>query len=261
MDLRNKRIVLTGASSGIGKELLQLLVTYTGVQVVAVARNIEPILQSEQVVFPFAADVSQAEGVDAVFAYAKEVMGGIDIFVANAGFAYTERLIEADWKHTERIFQLNVFSPIYTLEKLHLAYPSTQTMIVFVSSAVAFFPLPGYALYCSTKAALHQFAETYRYEKPQSVHLLTVYPVATKTSFFENASGTDTTPLPFLRQEAKTVASRIVRGMKKNKRRVYPSLLFRMSYPIMRAFPFLIRLYSLNEKRKLAHFLQLPSRK
>ena len=45
-------------------------------------------------------------------------MGGIDLFIANAGFAYYEKIEKPDWDHLTRIYQLNVFSAIYATEKM-----------------------------------------------------------------------------------------------------------------------------------------------
>ena len=45
-------------------------------------------------------------------------MGGIDIFIANAGFAYYEQLDEADWDHIASIYQTNVFSPFYAAVRM-----------------------------------------------------------------------------------------------------------------------------------------------
>ena len=52
MDMKGKNIVVTGASSGIGKCLVEYLSSYEGVKIVAVARRIELIKEKEQVVFP-----------------------------------------------------------------------------------------------------------------------------------------------------------------------------------------------------------------
>lgn len=259
MDINDKNIIITGASSGIGAKLLEILVTYKNVKIVAVARHIESIPIKNHIVFPFEADVSTKEGVDSVFAYANLIFGNTDIFIANAGFAYLEELKFADWEHMESIFNLNVFSPIYSLEKL-IGNATARTVFVSTISAVAIFPLPYYSLYCSTKSALHQFFETYQYEKKKNIQIIRVYPVATKTEFFDKAGGEDKIPLPSIHQYPLTVAKAIVNGIEKNKKRVYPSLIFRLFYPITRAFPFIIKLYSLNEKRKIEVWMNKQKR-
>ncbi|MFR9165331.1 MAG: SDR family NAD(P)-dependent oxidoreductase [Dysgonomonas sp.] len=254
MDIKNKNIILTGASSGIGKELLKLLSVYEGTKIVAVARHINSIPKIDNIIYPFAADVSTPDGIDSVFEYATKTTGETDIFIANAGFAYLEKLKSADWEHIENIYSLNVYSPIYSLEKMINDGNKTKMFVSTISGA-GLVSLPGYSLYCSTKAALHFFMETYRYECNKNLKIMSVYPVATRTEFFDKASKTEDTPLPWPVQEPITVAKAIIKGIRKNKKEVYPSIIFRIFFPIGRALPFLFRLYSLNEKRKVKKWM------
>lgn len=251
MDINNKNIVLTGASSGIGLAILNILLSYKNVRVVAVARHIETIPSIDGIVFPFLADLSNESGIDSLFEYTESLFGDIDIFIANAGYAYLEKLSNPDWKHIENIFRLNTFSPIYSLQKLAKQDVNKPTCFVSTISAVAQVPLPYYSLYCSTKAALHQFMESYRYESPVNMHVMAVYPVATRTSFFEKAANEKQPPIPFLSQSAYTVSKAIIKGIEKNKKRVYPSFLFRIFKIFGQNLPFIFSLYSFSEKRKV----------
>lgn len=252
MDINSKNIVLTGASSGIGLGLLKLLGKYQGVKIIAVARHIENIPTSDKVI-PFSADLSTPEGIDKLFTYIGQTIGQIDIFIANAGFAYLEKIKTADWQHIQSIYNLNVFSPIYSLEK----YIQSGNKGLFVStiSGAGLVSLPAYSLYCSTKAALHHFMKTFSYECPTGIKLMNVYPVATRTDFFNKASNEDNTPLPWPTQKPETVARSIIKGIEKNKKTVYPSTLFRVFYPVGRAFPFILRIYSLLEKKKVKQWI------
>ena len=99
--------------------------------------------------------------------------------------------------------------------------------------------------------------QTYRYEKADNLQLTAVYPVATRTAFFDKATGEEDTPLPFPVQDAKTVARKYIKGIEKGKKNVYPSGLFRLSYPIGRAFPFCLKIYSLLEEKKVRKWLGL----
>lgn len=257
MNFRGKHIILTGASSGIGREMLDILASYNGVKILVVARHIDEIPEVEGVVYPFSADVSSSKGVDRVFEYAQQIFGTIDIFIANAGFAYLERLQTPDWQHIEEIYSLNVFSPIYSLEKLVAINNGRPVAFACTISGAGLVSLPAYSLYCSTKAALHHFVQTYRYEKVNNLQLTAVYPVATRTSFFDKATGEEDTPLPFPVQDATVVARKYIKGIEKGKKNVYPSSLFRLSYPIGRAFPFCLKIYSLLERKKVRKWLGL----
>ncbi|MBK5719431.1 SDR family NAD(P)-dependent oxidoreductase [Dysgonomonas sp. Marseille-P4677] len=255
MDLNGKNIIITGASSGIGKEVLHILSAYRNVKIIAVARHIEDIPLIEDVIYPLRCDVSSAKGVDKVFEYAQKTCGHIDIFIANAGFAYLEKLEIPDWNHIEYIYNLNVFSPIYSLEKLVSENGKRSITFVCTISGAGLVSLPAYSLYCSTKAALHHFIQTYRHEQSKNLQLTAVYPVATRTDFFNKATGEDDTPLPFPTQKTKIVAKKIVKGIEKGKRNIYPSFLFRLFFPIGRTFPLFSKIYSQMEKRKVKKWL------
>lgn len=264
MDINRKRIVLTGAASGIGYELLKQLSTYDTRIVAADVNPIDrtPLRGNSAQIYPFQGDLSQQSGVDELFDYALETMGGIELFIANAGFAYYEAIIHADWERVERIFQLNVVSPLYAAARMQEINPHTHYGVVMTASAMAKLALPGYAVYAGTKAALDRFAEAYRYEMPTNAHLMLVYPIATRTNFFDTAN--DGTPVPFPSRTSMHVAERIVKGIKRDARSVYPSLGFSLFWTLNRIFPMAGRVYQMVENRrfnrwKVAH--QIPTQK
>ncbi|AJA48720.1 short-chain dehydrogenase/reductase SDR [Clostridium pasteurianum DSM 525 = ATCC 6013] len=252
MNINSKNIIITGASSGIGARLLKKLLNYD-VKIIAVARNIDMIPNNDKVI-PFSCDISRQEEIDKLFEYAVNVFNHIDIFIANAGFAYCEEIAEANWQHTEEIYKTNVFSPIYSTEKMKEINVNKPYHMVITCSAVSTFPLPGYSLYCSTKAAMHMFAKTYRYEMRNRGRLTLVYPVATRTNFFTRAGGNDA-PIPWPVQSVNIVADIIILGIKLNLKSIYPSVLFIIGSIINRIVPILFpicsKIFSINFYRWL----------
>lgn len=243
MKLDNKRIVLTGAASGIGKAILKELAN-TQVHIIAV--DLSPFVPestpSKAVILPFMADLGQQAEVDRLFDFALEKMGGIDLFIANAGFAYYEKIGAADWTHIDAIFRVNVYSPLYAAVKMRdLHTDNSAYCVVITASAMSHLAVPGYAYYSATKAALDRFAQGYRFELPAQGRLMLVYPIATRTNFFDRASGD--TPVPFPAQTAEYVAKRIIGGIKSDRESVYPSIIFRIFWSISRIFPFAGRIY------------------
>lgn len=240
MELKEKRVAITGASSGIGRELVKLLLA-AGCRVAACSRHIETIGIEHENLFLTACDVSKKEDIDAFFSFALKNLGGIDLYLSNAGFAYYEKLAVPDWSHAGSIFDTNVLSTVYAAEKMKELNGSAPYNFVVTASAMGLLSLPGYALYSGTKAAVRGFADAYRYELDRGQHFQVIYPVATKTRFFSRAGVN--TPVPWPTQEASLVAARVVRGIRKNKKKIFPSVLFRITEAVSRVFPFVFGIY------------------
>ncbi len=239
---------MTGASSGIGLEILKLLSKYQDTRIIAVARHIDDMPIVKDNIFPYSADISNYREIDQLFNFSISKIGSIDIFIANAGFSYMERLSVPDWEHNKKIFEVNTLSPIYSLQKLVGQNGIQEKYFVCISSAVSQVILPYYSLYCSTKSAIDHFLEAYRYEADTNLRIACVYPIATRTPFFEKAK---TTVIPFLSQDATTVAKSIVKGIEMNKKKIYPSTIFCIFKNIGRIFPIFLTLYSRRERWKI----------
>jgi short-subunit dehydrogenase len=259
MQIDNKRIVLTGAASGIGRALLQILSGYPA-RIVAADINqsslqttIAAIASPPASITPYIADLSQPQNVDVLFDRALDAMGGIDLFIANAGYAYYEKIKKPDWDHIARIYQLNVFSAIYSAEKMQALNASRPYKVVMLASSIGHLPLPGYAIYSGSKAALHGFAEAYRYELESPKSLMLVYPIATRTNFFDTAG--DDVPVMWPNQPADVVARAIVRGIETDRIAVYPSRLFRLFQISERMMPFLRNILQGWENRRFKQWL------
>lgn len=240
MILKNKNVAITGASSGIGLAIMKKLLE-NGCRVVACARHIEKIDVKSDNLFLFGCDVSSKEGVDKFIAFAVEKLGRIDLYVSNAGFAYYEKLETPDWEHAEKIINTNFISTVYAAEKMKALHGERPYNFVVTASAMGLLSLPGYSLYSGTKAAVRGFADAYRYELGKGQYFQVIYPVATKTEFFNRAG--DNTPVPWPTQEASTVAKRVVKGIKKNKKRIFPSKAFLITDAISRVLPFVFKIY------------------
>lgn len=234
---QNKRIVITGATSGIGK-LLLLELEERGAFVVAAGRDISRVEASPRV-FPYACDISHAGNVDGLFRYATDVMGGIDVFFANAGFGYYERFRAAGWEHIDHIFRTNVYSPLYALGKMMELCGEKEFSYIITCSGVAQTPLAGFSLYTSTKFAIDGFSQAVRLELPRNVHLTTVYPVAMKTGFFPRSG--ERAVLPIFRQRPETAVKKMLRAIPRHKRYVRPMPLFNLTVWFIRVFPFIGR--------------------
>ena len=253
MNLQGKNVALTGASSGIGLELLKLLLK-KGCRVAACARHIENVKIDDKNFYPYSCDTSKQEELDGFFDFAMEKMGGIDLYISNAGYAYYEKLAEPDWEHIRAITDTNYVSTVYAAEKMKLLHGETPYNFAVTASAMGLVSLPGYALYSATKAALRGFADAYRWELNDNQHFQVIYPVATKTQFFKRAA--DHTPVPWPTQEASVVAEKIIRGIEKDMPHIFPSALFRFATGLNRVFPFVFKIYAGMSGRQFSAWLK-----
>ena len=259
-----QKVVLTGAASGIGWELLCLL----GQQPIQiVVADWQATLLEEKIaqktfhakVWVFQADLALPADNDALFDFALLQMGSIALFVANAGFAYYEQIGQADWQRIEKIYQVNVFAPLYAAQKMRELCGEQPYAVCITASSMAHVGIAGYAMYASTKAALHRFAESYRAELPLKARLTLVYPIATRTAFFANAAATQA-PVLFPTQEAATVARAMMRGIARRQNSIYPSRLFWLTSALLWGYEGLMALYRAYTKRVLHRYLEKNKR-
>jgi short-subunit dehydrogenase len=234
MDLHGKNIVLTGANTGIGAAFLKEVLK-RNVKIVVADIDTSSIPSNTPGLFVFQGDLAREDEVNRLFEFAVEKMGGIDIFVANAGYAYFEKISSPSWQHIQNIFNLNVFSAVYSLEKMVQHAQGREFFFMVTASAMAKLPMPGYAIYSSTKAAIHAFAESYRWEMNDNAVLSVVYPIATKTNFFNRAG--QQIPQAQPQQSPEQVALAMIKGIEKGSRHVYPSKLFSFTQFMNRFIP------------------------
>ena len=251
MNWENKNIVVTGASSGIGLELVKGFLE-KGCRVVAADRATSSQSMTGEGLYSIQCDVSTAEGVDYLFTYALKTLGHIDIFVANAGFAYYEKLEEPDWEHIASIFNTNYHSVVYSAQKMKQLHGDQPYNFVTTSSGMSILPLPGYALYSSTKGAIRSFAEAYRWELDQGQYFQVVYPIATRTEFFKTAGNS---PVPWPSQDVKDVARSILAGIRNNRNSIFPSKLFYAMVVVNKIIPVVFSIYSYVQFKKYKQWL------
>ncbi len=257
--ITGKKIVLTGANSGIGLEVLKLLVKGDN-QILAVDLRTDKIEEFDSAkVTPMVMDVSTKENVDEIIRFADEKLGGIDIFYANAGYPYYEKFDYADWDRVAKMFETNVYSPIYSYAKYVKYLDGKPGHMAITVSAIGTMAIPGYTVYSASKFAMNGWQEGIRFEIPKNVKLTCLYPIATDTGFFKKAaegSGRTITERPFPVQNPKVVARRMVKGLERGKKNVNPSKLFVVSKVLMAVCPPIKWAYLYLEKKKLARFLQ-----
>ena len=254
--IEHQNIIVTGASSGIGKSIMEELLQQEGNRVIAAARGADKLSGYGDNVIPISVDLSTKEGMDALFARAEELFGKVDIFFCNAGAPYYESFDYEDWDRIEAIFKINTVSHIYAYAKYLHHLNGREGRLVYTISAMGEMALPGYALYAATKFAMKGFQQAIRDEAPDNLQISCIYPVSTKTNFFNVGTGGRKLTPPFPVQAPDKVAKAVVKGIDKLKKHIYPCPVYLPSKYLMNIVPPVKKLYVRAQKGKLHRFVK-----
>lgn len=154
-------VLLTGATSGIGKALAKHLAA-EGHEIVTVSRT--AATQAEKGV-GYACDLTDPQAVVSLCAELKGRHPGIGVIINNAGVQHAVKLSESTPDQVIEEALLNLVAPALIAQSfLPTFLPRTErSAIVNVSSGLAFFPKEATSLYCATKAGLHSLSQSLRY--------------------------------------------------------------------------------------------------
>ncbi len=245
-----KNIIITGAASGIGLELVRQLLPYNpNLLLVDIQEGMlsELAENKPQIKMILLADLSQKSGNQSILDWAKANWKEVHYCFANAGKAEYGPAKNQNWEGMDSLFQLNVYSPIQIGFQIRAAFPESDFQLLITASAMSFWAVPGYSLYGATKSALLQWANTIWSEKEGNWVSL-AFPIATETRFFDSAKRK--IPKPYPRQSAAVVAKRILIGAAKRKRKIFPSRLFSVLFILNRFLPFIRVLVEAIEFRR-----------
>jgi short-subunit dehydrogenase len=185
--LTNKTVLITGVSSGIGREIAQLL-ALNGAHVFGTVRN-KPSAQPIPGVELASMDVTKDSDINAAIQSVKKSAGPIHYLVNCAGYALTGAIEETSLDEARQQFETNFFG-LFQVTKAVLPGMREQKFgrIVNISSAFGFLPAPSLGIYGATKHAVEGFTESLDHEvRPFGVRALLVEPAFTKTKFNVNS--------------------------------------------------------------------------
>lgn len=225
MRLSDARVVLTGASGGIGLAIATALCA-SGAQVLAVARHrvpLEGLLERyPQQLCWIGADLTVLADRRKVLA-AAEAIGGVNLLINAAGINHFAMLEQLDDDEINSMLALNIGAPIcLTNLLLPLLKQAPSAMVVNVGSTYGSIGYPGYATYCATKFALRGFSEALRRELADTpVGVLYVAPRATRTQMNSPAAQALNDALKSNVDDPNTVASAVVQAIANERRDLY----------------------------------------
>jgi short-subunit dehydrogenase len=191
-DVRGKRVLVTGASSGIGAGLA-VAFAKAGATVGICARRegrLRDVLAECSQHAPgsrmWVTDLAVPEEVDGLAAAAVEELGGVDVLVNNAGIPKRRHVTRLDIATVEAVANINYFSPVrLTLDLLPPMLERGEGRVINVSSVAATLSSPGEAAYAAAKGALSVWSEGMAVDLwDTGVRVLVVYPGVVDTELF-----------------------------------------------------------------------------
>jgi short-subunit dehydrogenase len=192
VDFGGARVVITGASSGIGAGLAEELAR-RGARLGLAARRRERLDEVAHrcrshgaEVAVRSVDIADADGVDELAAWVRSELGGVDVLVNNAGVPKRRHVTALDADTVERVMRVNYLAAVrLTLALLPAMVEQGAGRIVNMSSVAAPLSSPGEAAYDASKAALASFSEAMAVDLwDTGIHVLTVYPGVVDTELF-----------------------------------------------------------------------------
>ncbi len=202
MDMRGNTILITGGGSGIGRGLAEAFHA-RGNQVVIAGRRREVLEDTVRANPGMASYVVDLQDPAAIRGFAAKVMAEfprLNVLVNNSGIMRAEDLrAEArDLSDMEAIVATNLLGPLrLTAALLPLLQRQARSVVMNVSSGLAFLPLATTPTYCATKAAIHSYTESLRFQlRETSTEVLELIPPYVATDLMNGASDPRAMPLP-----------------------------------------------------------------
>jgi short-subunit dehydrogenase len=254
-----KVVLITGASSGIGKALAYEFAR-EGANVILAARQyalICEIAQDIQSKYPIkavaiACDVSNEEYCKSLIEQSLQIFGRIDVLVNNAGISMRALFLEVDLNVLKKLMDVNFWGTVYCTKYALPALLKNKGSIIGIASIAAYKGLPARSGYSASKFAMLGFLDSLRVEYSRmGLHVLTVCPNFVQSNIRMNALDKNAQPQlesPIDEKKvmtAESTAKHVVSSYKKGKKQViltnqgwlivwlsrfFPSLLDRIIY-------------------------------
>ncbi|OVE77794.1 hypothetical protein BVX98_01860 [bacterium F11] len=227
MDFKDKVVVITGASSGIGKELA-LQLSRKGSRLVLVARTKQVLDDLAQRIDPkgeqaiaVQADVSKRNHHSKIVEQTLQRFGRLDVYINNAGVSLAQgTLMENREEDVRDTLEINFMSAIYSVwAAVPIMEKGGGGQLVFVSSCIGKRGVPLNAVYCSSKFAMQGLTESIRPElRRKNIRVITLCPPGVNTPFFKNNKKGHVRTHQL--HSVEKIGRQIVRALEKEKREV-----------------------------------------
>lgn len=186
-------ILVTGASKGIGLELVRKLASKKGVLVLAISRNTEPLRKKENQfhnVLPIAADITKVSDLKKIVKVVHKLGTPVAALINNAGLLVKKGFPFITASELQQVYTTNVFAPFHLIQAM-LPYLSQKSHVVNISSmggVQGSAKFAGLSAYSSSKAALCALTECLAEElKPRQISFNCLALGAVQTEMLEAA--------------------------------------------------------------------------
>lgn len=251
MSLKDKTIVITGASSGIGKALAEEMAK-RGANVVLAARQYVTLceitnkLQQQFNIRALAvqADVSNEHDCKALIDQAVLTFGRVDVLINNAGLSMRALFNDLDLSVLKNLMDVNFWGTVYCTKYALPEILKTNGSVVGVSSIAGYRGLPGRTGYSSSKFAMNGFLESLRTELLKTgVHVMVACPGFTASNIRvaalakDGASHGETSMEEGKMMSAEEVATRVCNGIEARKRTLIMTTQGKLAVWVNKLFP------------------------
>jgi short-subunit dehydrogenase len=188
-----KRILITGASRGIGRAIAEKLAR-AETQLLLHGRDRAALQETKRSVEERGGRgeivICDLANTDEVQDIAGEIgREPLDVLINNAGIAVVKPLDQISLEEWQRTLALNVTAPFLLTQKL-VAQMQSGASIVNILSIAAKTGFPGWSSYCMSKFALEGFSQSLREElRPRGIRVINIYPAATATEIWNSVEG------------------------------------------------------------------------
>ncbi|ACY15802.1 SDR family NAD(P)-dependent oxidoreductase [Haliangium ochraceum] len=245
-DLRQHHALVTGASSGIGREIARLLASW-GCALTLTARRDDRLRELARELGPsgvevrwVCCDLAAPEGARALFEDVERSGQRVDILVNNAGFGRYQRFEDIPWGEHAAMLQLNVTALV---ELTHRFLPAMllserPAYVLNVASIAAYQPVPFFAAYAASKSFVRDFSEALAVELADTnLRVSCLCPGGTHTEFAEHSGQQLGRLAQASMLDAREVAERGLRAMLRGRPCVVTGWMNVLSTFLMRFLP------------------------
>lgn len=200
MKMSKNTILITGGGSGIGRGLAEMFHS-KGNKVIIAGRNkarLEEVAKANQGMETLELDVTKSESIDALVARVNENFSDLNVLILNAGMMKAEKIGDKDIPTAKSIIATNLIGQIELNSKLlSVIKGNSNSVIMTVSSGLAFIPSANFPSYCATKAAMHSYTQSLRSQlRDSGVQVVELIPPYVQTELISPEQASDPNAMP-----------------------------------------------------------------